>query len=47
MYMSEYVNDIGKEEDPASFKDVMMSENWQKLLEGWEDELSSMSSNDI
>jgi hypothetical protein len=44
MYMSEYVNDKGKVEDPASYKEVMMSENGQKLLEDREDELSS---NDI
>jgi hypothetical protein len=44
VYISE---DIGKMDDPASYKEVMMSENLKKLLEAMEDELRSMSSNGV
>jgi hypothetical protein len=41
VYISE---DVGKMDDPASYKEAMMSENSRKWLEAMEDELSSMSS---
>jgi hypothetical protein len=44
VYISEYV---GKIDDPASYKDAMMSENSKKWLDAMEDELSSMSSNGV
>jgi hypothetical protein len=34
-------------DDPASYKEAMMSENSKKWLETMEDELSSMSSNRV
>jgi hypothetical protein len=39
--------DVGKIDDAASYKEAMMSENLKKWLEVMEDELSSMSSNDV
>jgi hypothetical protein len=42
VYISE---DVGKMNDPASYKEAMMSENSKRWLEAMEDELSSMSSN--
>jgi hypothetical protein len=39
--------DVGKIDDPTSYKEAMMSENLKKWLEVMEDELSSMSSNDV
>jgi hypothetical protein len=44
IYISE---DIGKLDDPASYKEVMMSENSMRWLDAMGDELSSMSSNDV
>jgi hypothetical protein len=45
--MSEGVNDIGKMNDPTSYKEAMKSENSLKWCEAMEEELRSMSSNDI
>jgi hypothetical protein len=47
MYMSEDVNDIGKMDDPDSYKEAMKSENSLKWCEAMEYELRSMSSNDV
>jgi hypothetical protein len=47
VYMSEDVNDIGKMDDPASYKEAMKSENLLKWREAMEEELRSMSSNDV
>jgi hypothetical protein len=44
VYISE---DVGKIDDPASYKEAMISENSMKWLEAMEDELSSMSSNGV
>jgi hypothetical protein len=44
VYISE---DVGKIDDPASYKEAMMSENSKKWLEAMEDELGSMSSNGV
>jgi hypothetical protein len=44
VYISE---DVRKMDDPASYKEAMMSENSKKWLEAMEDELSSMSSNGV
>jgi hypothetical protein len=45
--MSEDINDIGKMDDPASYKEVMKSKNLLKWSEAMEEELRSMSSNDV
>jgi hypothetical protein len=47
MYMSEDVNDIGKMDDPASYKEVMKSQNSLNWREAIEEELRSMRSNDV
>jgi hypothetical protein len=47
VYMSEDVNDIGKMDDPASYKESMKNENLLKWHEAMEEELRSMSSNDV
>jgi hypothetical protein len=47
VYMSEEVNDIGKMDDLTSYKEVMKSENLLKWREAMEEELRSMSSNDV
>jgi hypothetical protein len=47
VYMREDVNDIGKMDDPASYKEVMKSENSLKWCEAMEEELKSISSNDV
>jgi hypothetical protein len=47
VYMSEDVNDIGKMDDPASYKEAMKSKNSLKWREAMGEELKSMSSNDI
>jgi hypothetical protein len=47
LVMSEDVNDIGKMNDPTSYKEVMKSENSLKWREAMEEELRSMSSNDV
>jgi hypothetical protein len=47
VYMSEGVNDKGKIDDPTSSKEVMKSENSLKWREAMEEELRSMSSNDV
>jgi hypothetical protein len=45
--MSEDVNDMGKMDDAVSFKETMKSKNSLKLHEAMEEELRSMSSNDV
>jgi hypothetical protein len=45
--MSEDVNDIGKMDDPASYKEAIKSENSLKWCEAMEEEFRSMSSNDV
>jgi uncharacterized cysteine cluster protein YcgN (CxxCxxCC family) len=47
VYMSEDINDIGKMNDPASYKEAMKSRNSLKWHEAMEEELRSMSSNDV
>jgi hypothetical protein len=44
IYISE---DVGKMDDPPSYKEAMMSENLERWLEATEDELSSMSSSGV
>lgn len=39
--------DMGKVDDPLTFKEAMMSENLPKWLEVMDDELRSMSSNKV
>jgi hypothetical protein len=46
VYISEDVNDIGKMDDPASYKEAIKSENSLKWREAME-EFRSMSSNDV
>jgi hypothetical protein len=46
VYMSKDVNDIGKMDDPTSYKEAMKSKNSLKWHEAME-ELISMSSNDV
>jgi hypothetical protein len=45
--MSEDVNDIGKMDDPASYKEAIKSENSLKWCDAMEEELRSMSSNNV
>jgi hypothetical protein len=45
--MSEDINDIGKMDDSASYKEVMKSKNLLKWSEAMEEEFRSMSSNDV
>jgi hypothetical protein len=45
--MSEDENDMGKTNDPVSFKEAMKSENSQKWREAMDEELRSMRSNDV
>jgi hypothetical protein len=45
--MSEDVNDIGKINDLTSYKEAMKSKNLLKWCEAMEEELKSMSSNDV
>jgi hypothetical protein len=45
--MSEDENDMGKMNDPVSFKEAMKSENSQKWCEAMDEELRSMRSNDV
>jgi hypothetical protein len=47
VYMSEDVNDIGKMDDPVSYKEAMKSKKLLKWCEAMEEELKSMSSNDV
>jgi hypothetical protein len=47
VYMSEDVNDIGKMDDLASYKKAMKNENLLKWCDAMEEELMSMSSNDV
>jgi hypothetical protein len=47
VYMNEDVNNIGKMHDPVSYKEAMKSENSLKWREAMEEELRSMSSNDV
>jgi len=46
-YMSEDVNDIGKVEDPTSYKEAIRSTDSPKWQVAMEDELKSMDSNDV
>ncbi|KAK1626067.1 hypothetical protein QYE76_000382 [Lolium multiflorum] len=46
-YMSEDVDDIGKVEDPTSYKEAIKSLNSSKWQIAMEDELKSMDSNDV
>jgi hypothetical protein len=45
--VSEGINDIGKMDDPTSYKEVMKSKNSLRWHEAKEEELKSMSSNDV
>jgi hypothetical protein len=45
--MSEDVNNMRKMDDPVSFKEAMKSENSLKWHEAMEEELRSVSSNDV
>jgi hypothetical protein len=45
--MSEDVNDRGKMDDPTSYKEAIKGENSLKWCEAMEEELRSMSSNDV
>jgi hypothetical protein len=47
VYMSKDVNDIEKMDDPDLYKEAMKSENSLKWHEAMEEELRSMSSNDV
>jgi hypothetical protein len=47
VYMNEDVNDIGKTEDPNSYKEAMMSKHSSEWLNAMNDELKSMSDNDV
>jgi hypothetical protein len=47
IYMSEDVNDIGKMDDPTSYKEAMKCKKLLKWYEAMEEEFRSMSSNDI
>jgi vacuolar-type H+-ATPase catalytic subunit A/Vma1 len=46
-YVTYISEDIGKADDPTSFKDAMASDNSSKWLEAMKDELKSMSTNDV
>ena len=46
-YISEDMYDIGKAEDPTSFKEVVSNSNSAKWVEAMKDELKSMSTNDV
>jgi hypothetical protein len=46
-HMSEDINDIGKMDDPALYKEVMKSKNSLKWRDAMEEHLQSMSSNDV
>ena len=41
------MNDLGKVEDPTSYKEAIKSENSSKWFVAMEDELKSMGSNDV
>ena len=45
--MNEDINDIGKVDDPTSYKEAMMSEHSPEWLDDMKDELKSMSTNDV
>jgi hypothetical protein len=45
--MSKDINDIGKMDNPTSYKEVMKSKKMLKWHEAMEEELKSMSSNDV
>jgi hypothetical protein len=47
VYMSEDVNDIGKMDDAASYKEAMNYENSLKWHEAMDEQLRYMSSNDV
>ena len=46
-YLSEDMYDIGKADDPNSFREAVSCENSAKWVEAMEEELKSMSSNDV
>ena len=47
VYMYEDTNDIGKENDPTSYKEAMKSKHSSMWLDAMKDELKSMSINDV
>ena len=47
VYMSEEGHDIGKVDDPSSFKEAMSSEHSHKWCDAMEEELKSMSANKV
>jgi hypothetical protein len=47
VYMNEDVNNIGKVDDPASFEEAMTRGQSSKWLEAMNDEIESMSTNDV
>jgi hypothetical protein len=47
VYMSEDINDIEKMDDPTSYKEAMKSKNSLKWRAAMEEELKSMSYNDM
>jgi hypothetical protein len=46
-YLNEDIYDVGKVDDPNSFRKVVSCENSAKWVEAMEEELKSMSSNDV
>ena len=46
-YLGEDLYDVGKINDPATFRDAVESENSTKWIEAMEEELKSMSSNQV
>ena len=46
-YLSEDLYDIGKVDDPASFKEAIAHKNSDKWIEAMQDELKSMSTNQV
>ena len=47
VYMYEDTNDIGKENDPTSYKEAIKSKHSSMWLDAMKDELKSMSINDV
>ena len=47
MRHTEDMYDIGKDDDPNSFREAVSCENSAKWVEAMEEELKSMSSNDV
>jgi len=46
-YLSEDLYDVGKVDDPASFKEAITHKNSDKWIEAMQDELKSMSTNQV